>query len=162
VTVNSKEENSSDFCLDFVQEFGLCSAVMCKIWTIIRDIHFKFYSNYVANQSNIWRKKIMEDMLFKLCKTLINTRRIPELQKNSLTSGVVDFSTKLKGQLRESVCWSNIFAAYASSRTFKFLSNKPNYCNLCRRLVWKILSVVSTKTHCTVKYICFTVMTSIE
>jgi hypothetical protein len=23
VTVNSKEENSSDFCLDFVQEFGL-------------------------------------------------------------------------------------------------------------------------------------------
>jgi hypothetical protein len=25
VTVNSKEENSSDFCLDFVQEFCLCS-----------------------------------------------------------------------------------------------------------------------------------------
>ncbi len=23
-TVNSKEENTEDFCLDFVQEFGLC------------------------------------------------------------------------------------------------------------------------------------------
>ncbi len=27
VTVNSKEENSQDFCLDFVQEFGLCNKV---------------------------------------------------------------------------------------------------------------------------------------
>jgi hypothetical protein len=25
VSVNNKEENSQDFCLDFVQEFGLCS-----------------------------------------------------------------------------------------------------------------------------------------
>jgi hypothetical protein len=24
-TVNNKEENSSDFCLDFVQEFGICT-----------------------------------------------------------------------------------------------------------------------------------------
>ena len=27
MTVNSKEENSKDFCLDFVQEFGLRMAV---------------------------------------------------------------------------------------------------------------------------------------
>jgi hypothetical protein len=27
VNVNSKEENSSDFCLDFVQEFGLYTSV---------------------------------------------------------------------------------------------------------------------------------------
>ncbi len=25
VTLNSTEENSEDFCLDFVQEFGLCT-----------------------------------------------------------------------------------------------------------------------------------------
>ncbi len=25
MNVNNKEENSQDFCLDFVQEFGLCS-----------------------------------------------------------------------------------------------------------------------------------------
>ncbi len=24
VTVNSKEENSKDFCLDFLREFGIC------------------------------------------------------------------------------------------------------------------------------------------
>ncbi len=29
VTVNSKEENSEDFCLDFVQEFGLCMLTTC-------------------------------------------------------------------------------------------------------------------------------------
>ncbi len=28
VTVNSKEENTLDFCLDFVQEFGLCTVMM--------------------------------------------------------------------------------------------------------------------------------------
>jgi hypothetical protein len=42
-------------------------------------------------------------MFFKLCKALIYTCRIPELQKNSLTSGVVDFSTKLERQFIERV-----------------------------------------------------------
>ncbi len=28
LTVNSKEENSYNFCMDFVQEFGLCKVVV--------------------------------------------------------------------------------------------------------------------------------------
>jgi len=31
VTVNSKEESSKDFCLDFVQEFGLKSTQKCQL-----------------------------------------------------------------------------------------------------------------------------------
>jgi hypothetical protein len=33
-TLNSKEENSSDICLDFVQEFGLCILFFFASWAI--------------------------------------------------------------------------------------------------------------------------------
>jgi hypothetical protein len=34
MTVNNKEENSEDFCLDFVQEFSLCIHVLCTFSTV--------------------------------------------------------------------------------------------------------------------------------
>ncbi len=39
VTVNNKEENSSDFCLDFVQEFGLwCMNYVGSVHGSVRDV----------------------------------------------------------------------------------------------------------------------------
>jgi hypothetical protein len=32
ITVNSKEENSEDFCLNFVQEFDLWKTMRCRLF----------------------------------------------------------------------------------------------------------------------------------
>jgi hypothetical protein len=38
-TVNSKEENSKDFCLDFVQEFGLWLPASVSFWNQSGSLH---------------------------------------------------------------------------------------------------------------------------
>jgi hypothetical protein len=45
LTLNSKEENSSDFCLDFFQEFGL--------WTVQQYFKLLSYSSFQAYMGRI-------------------------------------------------------------------------------------------------------------
>ncbi len=46
VTVNNKEENSEDFCLDFVQECSLCTLQIIQI-LYSRKYFFGFFTIYV-------------------------------------------------------------------------------------------------------------------
>ncbi len=41
VTVNSKEENSDHFCLDYVQEFGLCTVRLFRYFESILSNHLQ-------------------------------------------------------------------------------------------------------------------------
>jgi hypothetical protein len=41
VTVNSKEENPYDFCLDYVQEFGLCTVRILRYFESILSNHLQ-------------------------------------------------------------------------------------------------------------------------
>ncbi len=44
--MNNKEENSEDFCLDFVQEFGLCSETGNKVVKITISIYIQAKPRY--------------------------------------------------------------------------------------------------------------------
>jgi hypothetical protein len=48
VNVSSKEENSEDFCLDFVQEFGLCSLESTRVYNAAKT---SLDSNFVHKRT---------------------------------------------------------------------------------------------------------------
>ncbi len=58
--LNSREENSEDFCLDFVQEFGLPLILLTDIqaqYKIIMYLPYSYYSMYVILESSETKNK---------------------------------------------------------------------------------------------------------